>query len=67
MYCEVVKKTCEVVKKTKHLGIDLVAKSIDLYKYNYDRLWVQIEKDLAKWDSLNLSFGQKKNLCGLYL
>lgn len=42
------KTGCIVVKKTKYLGEEVTMKNIDLYKYNNEKLWTNIEKDMIK-------------------
>lgn len=47
---------CEVVTKIKYLGVMLTNKNLDLYKNNYKKLWVKIDKDLKDWKNRNLFF-----------
>lgn len=50
---------CAIVKKTKYLGIDITMKNTDLFKNDYEKLWMQLDKDIIKWKNLNLSlFGR---------
>lgn len=46
---------CEVVHKTRYLGIKVTMKNIDFFKNNYEKLWLQLNKDLIKWNKLSLS------------
>lgn len=47
---------CEIVTKIKYLGIILTNKNLDLFKNNYEKLWIKIDKELDHWGKLNLSF-----------
>lgn len=45
----------EIVTKIKYLGIILTNKNLDLFKNNYEKLWIKIDKELDHWGKLNLS------------
>lgn len=49
------KTGCKIVKKVKYLGIWLTNNNIHLYENNYKNIWKEIQKDLLKWNKLNLS------------
>lgn len=34
---------CEVIKRTKYLGIEMTMRNIDLFKNNYEKLWIKIK------------------------
>lgn len=46
---------CEVTNKEKYLRVTLSKKNLDLCRNNYEKIWEEVQKDLTRWGSLNLS------------
>lgn len=46
---------CEISNKVKYLGVEVMGENIDLLRNNYEKLWENIQKDLIRWNKLNLS------------
>ena len=37
------------------MGVVLTSKNIELFQNNYNKIWNEVKKDLARWKNLNLS------------
>lgn len=36
------------------MGVKITMKNIDIYRNNYEKLWGNLERDILKWNKLNL-------------